>query len=247
MEDITGDMDRLTYIGTLASGLAHEIRNPLNALNINVQLLEEDLQRPEVNREEALELIRDVKNEIIRLEEILTEFLRFAKPPELQLEEEDINSVVDEVLRFIGPETERQGIIIEREFQSDLPPLKLDKKLFKQALFNLILNANQAMAEGGKLKVRTRLLDGQVQIEVCDAGPGIPGDIRDNIFDLFFSTKEDGTGLGLSITQRIVKEHKGTIEVSSLNGKGAIFSMKLPLEIKKRGTDVTTEEGTRSR
>lgn len=237
--------ERLAYIGTLAGGLAHEIRNPLNSLSVNLQLLEEELRS--LSLTPGKNIVHALHQEIGRLEEILTEFLRFTRPPTLQLEAKDINRIVNDVLKFIEPESRLANISIVRNFAPDLPPVLIDEKQIKQVLFNLILNANQAMPQGGILSISTRKNTQQIQgedvsitrgsishhrehwvlVEVADTGCGIAEKDRNRIFELFYSAKKGGTGLGLSIVQRIIEDHGGKIYLHSAEGKGTIFTLAL--------------------
>ena len=137
--------------------------------------------------------------------------------------------LIEEVLDFNEPESQRRNIEVVREIYN-LPPIQLDAMQFKQALLNLIINANQAMEDGGKLMIRARSLNGQVQIDVEDTGEGIPVDMKNQIFELFVSTKDDGTGVGLAIAKQIVEGHGGNIEVESQPNQGTTFSIRLPIK-----------------
>ncbi len=217
-------------LSTLAAGLAHELRTPLSTISLNLQLLQEELQtflNGEV--EKPLNRISILQKEIQRLEEVLSDFLRFAKGGGLELTEQDTNQVVDEVIDFIAPEAKRNNVEVIRNYTSDLPAIKLDTGLIKQAILNLIINAQQAMPGGGKLSVSTSLKDGHIQVEVTDTGVGIPDANLDKIFQAYYSTKKKGTGLGLPTAKRIVEEHGGNIYVESQEGKGSSFTIQLPL------------------
>jgi len=210
--------------------LAHEIRNPLNTMLLNLQLIEEYLEdsyEPHV----ILDKLGVVRAEIEQLNNFLSDFQKYAKLQKPKLEKCDIGILIEEVLDFIEPETQLQKIELIREIEHPLPHIQVDKGQFKQALLNLIINANQAMENGGKLTVNAKNLNGQVQIDVKDTGTGIPPDERDKIFKLFYTTKEEGTGLGLAITKRIVEEHGGEIKLSSALGEGTTFSIFLPLGV----------------
>lgn len=224
--------ERLAFIGTLAGGLAHEIKNPLSTLNINLQLLKEDMQGEtgEDNKKGYLK-IQALQKEVQRLEEILNDFLRFARGQKLELRDRDINDIVDEVVDFITPEMKQKDIRILKSYDAHIPLCRVDSNLIKQALLNVIINAEQAMGNGGELMIRTSRNKKYVQIDITDTGTGIPKDIIDKIFQVYFSTKKTGTGLGLPTTKRIVEEHKGTILVQSEEGKGTNFSIKLPLHL----------------
>ncbi len=224
--------ERLAFIGTLAGGLAHEIKNPLSTININLQLLKEDMQGEmgESSRKRYLK-VQSLQKEIQRLEEILNDFLRFARGQKLELQNHDINEIIDEVIDFVTPEAKQKNIRILKSYDTHLPSCRLDSNLIKQAILNIVINAEQAMENGGELMIRTSRNKKYVQIDITDTGTGIPKDIIDMIFQVYFSTKKAGTGLGLPTTKRIIEEHKGTISVQSEEGKGTNFSIKLPIDL----------------
>ena len=216
-------------LNTLARELVHEIRNPLNSVNLNLQLIEEDLGAIETREAaEALERTRRTRSEIARLNQILTDFQRFARLPPLTFRQCDLPALIEEVLEFTAPEAQSRNIEVVREMQA-LPPVALDSDQFKQALWNLIINATQAMKNGGRLTVRALALKGSVQIDVEDTGEGISPTIADRIFDLFVNTKEGGTGVGLAIVKRVIEGHGGTVAVASRPNEGATFSIVLPI------------------
>ncbi len=225
--------ERLAFIGTLAGGLAHEIKNPLSTLSINLQLLLEDiLGMAGENNKKAYVKIQVLQREVQRLEEILNDFLRFAKGQKLKLDECDINEVLDEVVDFVTPEIKQKKIVILKSYDAYLPHCRVDSNLIKQAILNVIINAEQAMENGGELMIRTSGNKKYIQIDITDTGSGITKDIIDKIFQVYFSTKKAGTGLGLPTARRIIEEHKGTISVQSEESKGTNFSIKLPIDLK---------------
>jgi signal transduction histidine kinase len=216
---------------TLVKELVHEIRNPLNSISLNLQLLAEDLSGIQgEEREDLQKRVRRIGGEVERLDQVLTDFGRYAKLPPLKLETCDLAMLIEEVLHFSEPELQRQNIEIIREIEP-LPPIQLDHKQFKQALWNLIINAYQAMADGGQLTVRASVLAAQVKIDVGDTGEGIHPDAIDKIFDLFVSTKEEGSGVGLAIVKQVIEGHGGSVEVESTPNQGATFSILLPIKI----------------
>ena len=222
--------DRLAYVGTLASGLAHEIRNPLNAMNMNLQMLEEEVQERYVEGgEEFKELLQAIKGEIHRLERLVNNFLTYARPQKLHLAENDINAVISEVIRFLRAEIEQKNISIELNLDSYLPKIELDEQHIKQAIMNILINAKQILKEGGIISITTRIgSEGKIIIEIADNGPGISEEMRNKIFDIFFSTRGGGTGLGLPIAQKIIESHGGRIELWSEQGQGTRFTISLP-------------------
>ncbi|HHT9110184.1 MAG TPA: two-component system sensor histidine kinase NtrB [Candidatus Brocadiaceae bacterium] len=224
--------ERLAYVGTLAGGLAHEIKNPLSTMNINLQLLKEDVQSMlGENSKRASHKIQALQRESQRLEEILNDFLRFARGQKLELENVDINDVLDEVVDFVTPELKQKNILILKNYDAYLPLCRVDKNLIKQAILNVVINAEQAMENGGELMVRTSGDKKFIQIDITDTGAGIPKDSIGKIFQIYFSTKKTGTGLGLPTTKRIIEEHKGNIAVQSEEGKGTNFSIRLPVQL----------------
>lgn len=229
--------ERLAFLGILAGGLAHEIKNPLSTLEVNLQLLKEDWQNPTTPREtRSLKKIETLLRETRRLGEILEDFLRFAARHEILLADCDLHEVLDEILDFVAPEQARSRITIAREYDRKLPLVSLDRNLFKQAMLNILINARQAMPNGGRLTVRTAREGELARIEVRDTGVGIAEEDLPHIFKVFFSTKKGGTGLGLPTALRIVEEHDGTIDVESEPGAGACFVLRLPLVGAGEGT-----------
>jgi signal transduction histidine kinase len=218
--------EKLAALGQLAAGIAHEIRNPLTSINILIHSMTENLPSGDSHKED-LEVIEE---EINRINEIVDQFLRFAKPAPPLLEKADILSVLEETLQLLRPQIEKQRIVVRKEFQT-LPIIQMDREQMKQAILNLLLNAIQAMPAGGHLTLKAKNSeDGQlIRLSIQDSGIGIPGDDLNKLFDPFFSTKEGGIGLGLSITHRIIDQHHGKIEVESVPGKGTVFTVWLPI------------------
>ena len=214
----------------LTRELVHEIRNPLNSVNLNLQILEEDLSAEKPSSSSDLQKrVQRIRREVERLDRILTDFRRYANLPPLAFETCDLAVLIEEVLDFNEPEAQRQDVQVNREIQA-LPPVQLDQSQFKQALLNLIINGVQAMEHGGTLTVRAKPLNEGVQIEVEDTGQGIEPEQFDKIFDLFISTKEEGTGVGLTIVKQIIEGHGGRVNVESNPGQGTKFSIWLPVK-----------------
>jgi signal transduction histidine kinase len=222
--------DQFPTLSSLAAGLAHELRTPLSTISLNLQLLQEELQICLNGKTAApLSRISVLQKEIQRLEEILSDFLRFAKDGNLERTEQDINQVVGEVVDFVAPEAKRNNIEIVRDYALNLPVVKVDTNLFKQAVLNLVINALQAMPQGGRLLVSTSLNGSDVLAKFSDSGEGIPPAELSRIFQPYYSTKKKGTGLGLPTVKRIVEEHGGSISVESKLGEGSSFTIKLPV------------------
>ena len=216
-------------IAELAGGLAHEIRNPLSTMSLSLDLLAEDFQTPEDNRDRrVLQKIERLRRESQRLQDILENFLRFARVQELRLEPTDLNVIVEELRDFFEPQALTQGIVIRTQFEPDLPDVLLDVDLFRQALLNLLINARLALPDGGELLLRTRDEGPWIVLEVTDTGVGMTPDVRGRVFDAFYSTRSAGSGLGLPTTRKIVEAHGGTIRVASEPGKGSQFTVRLP-------------------
>jgi signal transduction histidine kinase len=220
-------------LAELAGSFIHEIKNHLSTLGLNLQLLAEDFHEPESHRERrALERIQRLQHECQRLVEVSNDFLRFARVKDLKLEPTNLAEVVQELIEFFAPTARLNNINIKCFFPADLPPVNLDRDLFKQALLNLFLNAQQAMPEGGELTIQawpaSYLPQGGVCLNVIDTGQGMKREDLHRIFRPFFSTRTGGTGLGLPTTRRIIEGHGGTITVQSEVGRGTQFTIYLP-------------------
>ncbi len=220
-------LNQLAEMGKLAAGLAHELKNPLSTLKLNLQLMEEDLaQLPGAQR--SLTRLATLKKEAERLRQTLDDFLKFAGRIELRLEPASLNALVEHLLDFIHPQAQANNIRVLTALAPDNPNCMLDTNLIKQALLNLMLNAIQAMPNGGELLIRTLAEKDMVILYLSDTGVGIPPENLPHIFDAYFTTKKGGTGLGLPTTRRIIEEHNGHISVQSDPGKGTSFRIDLP-------------------
>lgn len=216
-------------LSQLAGGLAHEIRNPLSTLSLNLDLLAEDFEEAETPRERrAGRRITRLKREARRLHDILENFLRFARLQDLKLAATDLNVVVEELCDFYEPQASTRGVVVRTHFEAGLPLVPLDADAFKQAVLNLMLNAEHAMPDGGEMIMTTRRDGDEVVLEVIDTGVGMPDDVRAKIFDPFYSTRKGGSGLGLPTTRNIVEGHGGAIEAQSVPEKGSRFTIRLP-------------------
>ena len=222
--------ERRSYVGLLASGLAHEIRNPLNAMNMNLQMLEEELQlAPGQGPDDASELLDQTKREIKRLEQLVSNFLTYARPAAPRFRSHDLNEVLKQVCRFLDADFRASDVTLALEAEPMLPSVELDETQFKQAVMNLLVNARQVLRGGGSVRIRTRAgSGGDVVLEIEDDGPGIPEEARERIFEVFYSNRGGGTGLGLPIARQIVQRHGGTIDVDTEVGKGTTFRIRLP-------------------
>jgi PAS domain S-box-containing protein len=244
LEDITDKRKRegqlrraesLASLTTLAAGVAHEIKNPLGAISIHIQLIKKAALGKTVVDPAILERhLGVVDEEIERLNKIVVDFLFAVRPMDVQLIETDPAELVREIADFMGPEAERAGVKLEVDLAEGLPRVLLDRRYMKQAILNLVKNALAAMPGGGRLVLSAKPGDDGVEISVEDSGVGIAEEDMAKIFEPYFTTKENGTGLGLTITFKIVKEHRGDISVSSKPGQGSVFTISLPVPQKER-------------
>lgn len=233
--------ERLAELGTLTGGLAHEIKNPLSTIGLNLQLLAEQLQDtglPDGTTSRLRSRIESLTRETDRLRNILEDFLSFAGRVRLDAQPTQINEVIEQLVDFYLPQAEASGVHLRTHLSPDAGSVQLDATLFKQALLNLLINATQAMVEsryagaahGGssELIIRTESTKDGVAVHVIDTGPGIAPETQKQIFAPYFTTKRGGTGLGLSVTRRIINEHGGTVAVHSELGRGSDFVIHLP-------------------
>lgn len=236
MEDEVSRKNRLVELGTIAAGVAHEIRNPLASIKTFAQLMPERMDDPEFKNEFSKLVLKDVD----RITKVIESMLAFARPAQVTMGDHLANDLVEEAILLVQPRLKSKRIELTREFHGN-PVIKVDKHQVLQVLVNILSNATDALHEQGKIRVATgvsqRNLGGDgdrnqnyAVIEVSDNGPGIPPAVRGRLFDPFFTTKKEGTGLGLSISQKIVRDHGGAITVSSVEGKGSSFQVNLPLK-----------------
>ena len=225
----TIESERLNALTMLAAGVAHEIGNPLNSLHIHLQLMERKIRDLD-GKKELQESIDVARAEISRLDSIVTQFLRAIRPAKPQLQPENINSIVDEAVRFFGPEIRDRDMVVEQELRSDLPLVQVDRDQMKQAFYNVIKNSLEAMKRRGILRIRTNMDSSHVIVSFTDTGGGISADNLGRIFEPYFTTKTSGTGLGLLIVRRIVREHGGELAIESSEGKGVSLTIRLPFK-----------------
>lgn len=216
-------------VAQLAGALAHEIKNPLSVIRMNVDLLVEDLDEPVTPQERrTLAKIRVVQEQCQRLQNLLDDFLKFARVRQLELTPGNLNEQIDSVLRMYEPQAKAEGVAISRFLDADLPTVMLDERTLQAALANLVKNSIEAMQSGGTLTARTRLTRRGVALDLIDTGPGMEESTAMHMFEAFFSTKESGSGLGLPTARKIVEAHGGVIDVESAAGRGTRFTLQFP-------------------
>ena len=242
MEDITekrkGEArlrraENLASLTTLAAGVAHEIKNPLGSISIHIQLLQKALAKTNQSSVKTNKYLDVINEEVDRLNRIVIDFLFAVRPMTLELREEDINKLISKMMEFVLYEMEKANIECRLELTENLPKILVDERLLKQALLNLIKNAQTAMPSGGTLTISTNYTDNEIKISIHDTGVGISEVNIPKIFEPYFSTSASGTGLGLTLVFKIIKEHNGEISVVSTPGEGAVFEITLPIPQKE--------------
>lgn len=224
------ESEKIGALTMLAAGVAHEIGNPLNSINIHLQLLERKLKKavPDLYEAELRDLVETSADEVKRLDHIVDQFLKAIRPSKPQLEPTDINELIKESMRFLEPEIKDRGLKLTLKLRSALPALELDPDQIKQAFYNIVKNSTQATQEGGEITVKTDMSDNHILITFDDTGEGISAENLSTVFQPYFTTKKSGTGLGLLIIRRIIREHGGDIKISSEQGSGTSVCISLP-------------------
>jgi signal transduction histidine kinase len=227
-KDIAVLTEQYAELAELAGGFIHEIKNHLSTLGLNLQLLAEDFEEPQSQRERrALTRVQRLQNECQRLVDVSNDFLRFARVKDLVLAPTDLGKLLEEMIDFFGPTARAANIDIKCYIPSDLSPLTLDQELFRQALLNLMLNAEQAMPQGGELTIQAAREPGGISLSLIDTGKGMTPEVLAKVFQPFFTTRPGGNGLGLATTRKIIEAHGGRIEVQSEPGRGTKFTIHL--------------------
>lgn len=240
-EEATGK-NEAQELGRLLGELAHEIKNPLSTMKVNLKLVDEQLRDPGIldsnkavpgEKQQMLARARRkiavILKEADRLEQILGSFLRYADRVELQLASADVNEIVSEMVDFYSPQARSHSLTVRQYLYKEPLVCRTDAHMLKQAFLNLLINAQQAMNPGGELMIRTGRDGDRAQIQICDTGRGIAAEKIEHIFEAYYSSRAGGTGLGLPTAKRIIEAHKGQLSVASEQGKGSCFTISLPL------------------
>src|SRR5437762_1253666 len=227
--------ERLAVVGSMAGQVAHEIRNPLGSIFLNLDLIGEELNVfVNSNRRSAAEcqaLLREMRSQVLRIRQVLQDYLRFARMPKSERAVVSLKGFLEEKLNFVQPLLDQRRVDLRKTFDPSLPPVYADAEQLWEVLLNLIRNAVDAMPAGGNLTVSTKRNDAEVLVCVSDNGRGMTEDEARNLFVPFFTTKSDGTGLGLAYAQQVINEHGGKIGCATARGKGSTFSIQLPVAV----------------
>jgi signal transduction histidine kinase len=223
--------ERMATVGRLSLKVAHEVRNPIAAIELNAELVGDIVkERGGADMEEAATLVTAIREQVSALDTLTEEYLAFARFPRPQYDEDSVNEMVAALVEFVRPVAMRQGSVVEATTDQAVPPMAIDRTLLRQAILNLIKNGLEALGRGGTLTVGTRRVDDQVEITIRDTGPGIAPDVGKRLFEQFFTTKPQGTGLGLYISRQIIEQHGGTLRWESAPGAGTTFTASLPIK-----------------
>ena len=232
LEHLLRIQDKMTSLGRVAAGIAHEIRNPLSGINIYLNTLEKIYDREE-NIEKVLEILGELQSASNKIESVIRRVMDFSKPGEPKLVLTDINKPVEEATKLSSVTLRKSGIKIEKTLAEELPQCHADPNLIEQVILNLITNAVEAMKnmEGTKrIEVTSSMENDRILVKVSDSGPGVPLDLKDKIFNPFYTTKNGNTGIGLSLNHRIITDHGGSLDVSTNKWGGAEFRVEIPIK-----------------
>jgi signal transduction histidine kinase len=224
--------ERMATVGRLSLRVAHEVRNPISAIELNAEILQDIVagRAGQEDMDEAAGVVASIRDQVKTLDALTEEYLTFARFPRPHFEEETVNDLVRELAEFIRPVATRQGLTVRVETDDGVPLMEIDRGLFRQAILNLVKNGLEALSRGGELILTSRRVGEAVEVSVSDSGPGIPGDVARQLFEPFFTTKPQGTGLGLSIARQITEEHGGELTWKDRPGGGVTFTIRLPIK-----------------
>jgi signal transduction histidine kinase len=221
----------MATVGRLSLKVAHEVRNPISAIELNAEMLQDIVGgQPGAEMEEAKHLVAAIRDQVSALDALTEEYLAFARFPRPQFEEESVNELVDELAEFVRPVASRQGLSVRVETDPAVPTMEIDRGLLRQAILNLVKNAFEALSRGGVVTIRSRLDGESVEVAVSDTGPGITTAVAQRLFEPFFTTKPQGTGLGLGIARQITEEHHGELRWQNGPDHGVTFAIRLPIK-----------------
>ena len=223
--------ERMATVGRLSLRVAHEVRNPIAAIELNAEILQDIVRaHPGVDMDEAGGLVASIRDQVNTLDALTEEYLAFARFPKPHFEDESINHLIEELAAFVRPVALRQGLTIHVSTDPAVPMMEIDRGLLRQAVHNLVKNGMEALSRGGALTIASRCDGDTVQVSVSDTGNGISPEVAQRLFEPFFTTKPQGTGLGLSITRQIIEEHGGELSWRNGAGGGATFIVRLPIK-----------------
>ena len=223
--------ERMATVGRLSLKVAHEVRNPISAIELNAEMLQDIVRgHSGTDMEEATALVAAIRDQVNTLDALTEEYLAFARFPRPHFEDDSVNHLVEELATFVRPVATRQGLTIHVDIDPTVPMIELDRGLLRQAVLNLVKNGLEALSEGGALTIASRFDGEQVEIDVADSGAGIPVEVASRLFQPFFTTKPQGTGLGLSIARQIAEEHGGHVRWANGPRGGAVFTIRLPVK-----------------
>jgi signal transduction histidine kinase len=235
LEQANLQAERLAIIGSMAAQVAHEIRNPLGSISLNLDLIGSELEAIANSNGrsvgECQVLLREMRSQVLRIRQVLEEYLRFARMPKSKRAVVSLKGFLEEKLNFVQPLLDQKHVDLRRTLDPDLPPVRVDAEQLWEALLNLIRNAVDAMPDGGKLIVSTQRNGAEALVSISDSGRGMSEEEARNLFVPFFTTKNDGTGLGLAYVQRVINEHGGKIDCATARGHGSSFNIQLPLAV----------------
>jgi signal transduction histidine kinase len=235
---------RMAAVGRLTSGVAHEVKNPINAIVVHLEVLRQKLKEPDADTKRHIDVIG---SEIRRLDRVVQTLVDFTRPMELRLVEIDVRKLLDDIIVLATPDAEKHGVHIVEVFAADALPVKVDIDMVKQAVLNIMINGMQAMAErGGTMTITAKRLHDDASVEIADEGVGIPDNIREKIFNLYFTTKAGGSGIGLPMSYRVMQLHNGSMDFESRNGQGTTFRLLFPIAEAARAVSSSIAEAERN-